>query len=412
MAIAGGSVGSTGESGSEYKLSATLELRDQLSDKLKSAASQIKSIDGSVSKLGGRGEVSRLAKQFESLKNLRLQVEQFKQLKRSVAATQQAYNQANTSTAQLARQYKNGQSVVSQLTAKHDELRKSFEKAQSATTQLKNQLGDMRSKAQRLRNSGAKEEYQKLQSQIKATSNALKNSQAMTRNTGSELRTLAGGIRQAQSELNNIGRAFEQSKAKAVRLKQELRMRQPELSRMRQSLAAQGFSTANFAASEMQLRRQMESVGQRLRAEQLRSTLTGAGMRISQPITVNVSGNATSKLSSIKRELQTLTGKAWNVAVNARNAAGNRINGLVEGAAFGMGAQMLGTAGVGYGLVDTVETYRMFEKQIKRNTALATPGMSEAESAAAEERFAAAARYYGATTPLTAEQVGKARNMR
>lgn len=59
--------GAAGGAGSEYKLSATLEMRDQLSGKLRSAVSQIKSVDKSVSKLGGNSEISRLAKQLDTL---------------------------------------------------------------------------------------------------------------------------------------------------------------------------------------------------------------------------------------------------------------------------------------------------------------------------------------------------------
>lgn len=129
----GGGMAAGGGTGSNYKLSATLEMNDQLTGKLRSAASQLKSIDGAVSKLGSRGEVARLARQFDSLSNLRKQVDQFAQLKKSVNATQQAYNEANGATAKLAQQYKNGQSVVAQMTARHDELKNTFNMSQSAT---------------------------------------------------------------------------------------------------------------------------------------------------------------------------------------------------------------------------------------------------------------------------------------
>lgn len=317
-------VGAVGGAGSNFVLSAKLELQDQMSGKLRNAASQLKSIDSAVSKLGNRGEVARLAKQFDSLNDLRKQVDQFKQLKRSVSATQQAYNQANASTAQLARQYKDGQSAVSQLKAKHDELKSTFDKSQAATTQLKSKLGDLKSEAQKIKGSGATEQYQKLQNQIKATSAELKASQTMTRSTGAELKSLANGVKQAQGELNNIGKAFEQSKAKAAQLKRELKTQQPALSQMQQNLAAQGFNTKNFVQSEIQLRRQMESAAQKLRIEQKQQHLkdamaqVGMGQNQIKPIQVNVSGNANSQLGKIKKELQTLTGKAWNVAVNAK----------------------------------------------------------------------------------------------
>ncbi|MBR6012588.1 MAG: phage tail tape measure protein, partial [Selenomonadaceae bacterium] len=227
--------------------------------------------------------------------------------------------------------------------------------------------------------------------------------------TGAELKSLASGIKQAERELANIGTSFDQSKKKAAQLKQELKSQQPTLNEMRKSLASQGFNTKDFINSNRKLREQMATATRDLRTQQLRETLSAAGMKLSGGnVNVNVSGNATSKLGSIKKELQSITQKTWNVAVNAKNAIGGKVNEFANGAMLGMGAQMLGTAGVGYGLIDSVQTYRNFEKQIARNVALATPGMSGAETTAVNERFSAAARYYGATTPLTAEQIGKA----
>ena len=65
---------SGGGAGADYKLSATLELRDQLTGKLKSAASQLKSMNSAVQKLGSQGEVAKLARQFNALADLRKQV--------------------------------------------------------------------------------------------------------------------------------------------------------------------------------------------------------------------------------------------------------------------------------------------------------------------------------------------------
>ena len=196
---------------SEYKLSATLEMRDQLSGKLRSAVSQIKSVDSAVSKLGRGGEVARIAKQLDALGDLRKQVNQFRDLKKSVSATQ--------------------------LKEKQFELRTSFEQSQSATSQLKDKLGGLKVEAAKFKSSGAVDEYKRLQNQIKSTSAELKASQAMTRQTGAELKTLASGVKQAERELNNISNSFEQSKKKAAQLKQELKSQQPALSEMRKSLA-------------------------------------------------------------------------------------------------------------------------------------------------------------------------------
>ena len=385
--------GEAGGASSEFRLSATLEMRDQLSGKLRSAVSQIKSVEGAVSKLGRGGEVARLAKQFDALNDLRQQVSQFRKLKKSVAATQQAYNQANSATAELARQYKQGPAAIAQLKAKQTELQKTFEQSQSATSQLKSKLSDLKSEAAKAKDSGAVDEYKKLQSQIKSTSAELKSSQAMTRQTGSELKSLTSGIKQAERELNNISSSFEQSKKKAAQLKQELKSQQPALSEMRKSLLSQGFNTRDAIASNKKLKEQIAAATRDLRTQQLRETLSAAGMRLSTErdvyaaqrqrqlretlsaagmnfgggnVNVNVSGNATSKLGTIKKELQSLTQKTWNVAVNAKNAVGGRINDLASGAMLGMGAQMLGTAGIGYGLVDTVKFINIDAKNLTR----------------------------------------------
>ncbi len=389
--------------GSEYKLSATLEMRDQMSGKLRSVSSQLKSMNGAVAKLGRGGEVARLARQFDSLNDLRRQVSQFKELKKSVAETQQKYNQANSATAQLARQYKQGQSAVTQLQAKQAELKNTFETSKTATAQLQNKLGGLKVEAAKFKSSGATEEYKKLQEQIKATSAELKASQAMTKQTGAELKSLAGGVKQAQSELNNIGKAFEQSKSKAAQLKRELKSQQFGLNQMRQNLSAQGFDTRNFAASDRKLREQMKSVQVQQRQAQLRETLRASGMSLnSQSVRVNVSGNATSTLGKIKNQLNSLTQKTWNVAVNAKNAVGNKVGQFASGAAMGMGAQMLGTAGIGYGAIDAINTYKDFEYQM--STVKAITGANADEMQILTNR----AKELGATTMFKASEVGKA----
>ena len=397
-----------GANGSNYRLSATLEMNDQMSNKLRGVVSQLRSVDGAISRLDNRGEVMRLSRQLDSLKNLSQQVEQFKQLKKSVSATQQAYNQANATTAQLARQYKSGQSVVAQLTQKHADLQETFTKSQTATSQLKTKLGDLKSEAAKIKGNGATEEYRKLQDQIKATSAELKSSQAMTRSTGAELKTLASGVKQAQRELANIGNAFEQSKNKAAQLKRELQNQQPVLNQMRKNLSEQGFNTRDFVASDRQLRQRIADTSQKLYTEQkiqqLRETLSAAGMKVSnpRPIPVNVNGNATSTLGKIKNQLNSLTQKTWNVAINAKNAVGGKMNDFMNGATMGMGAQFMGTAGLGYGVMDAVSVYKEFEYQMA--TVKAITGANAEEFKILTDR----AKELGATTMFKASEVGKA----
>ena len=392
-----------GAAGSEYKLSATLEMRDQMSGKLRSVSSQLKSMNGAVAELGSGGEVAKLARQFDALNDLRRQVNQFKEMKKSVSATKKAYEESNAVTAKLAGQYKAGQSAVTQLQAKQAELKNTFETSKTATAQLQNKLGGLKVEAAKFKNSGATEEYKKLQEQIKATSAELKASQAMTKQTGAELKTLAGGVKQAQSELNNIGKAFEQSKTKAAQLKRELKNQTPVLHQMRQNLLAQGFDTKNFAASDKKLREQMKGVQVQQRQAQLRETLQAAGMKVTpQTVSVNVSGNATSTLGKIKNQLNTLTQKTWNVAVNAKNAIGGKVNEFANGAAMGMGAQVMGVAGLGYGVMDAVNTYKDFEYQM--STVKAITGANADEMQILTNR----AKELGATTMFKASEVGKA----
>ena len=93
-----------GAAGSEYKLSATLEMRDQMSGKLRSVSSQLKSMNGAVAKLGSGGEVAKLARQFDALNDLRRQVNQFKEMKKSVSATKKAYEESNAGSNTVASQ--------------------------------------------------------------------------------------------------------------------------------------------------------------------------------------------------------------------------------------------------------------------------------------------------------------------
>ena len=69
---------------------------------------------------------------------------------------------------------------------------------------------------------------------------------------------------------------------------------------MRKSLAAQGFNTRDFVNSDRQLRERMAVATRDLRTQQLRETLSSAGMKLNGGnINVNVGGNVTSKLGAI-----------------------------------------------------------------------------------------------------------------
>ena len=59
----------------------------------------------------------------------------------------------------------------------------------------------------------------------------------------------------------------------------------------------------------------------------------------------NSCGNAIGQLNKIKTQLQSLTGKARSVVVNAKNAIGGKVNELVSDAMMGLGAPLMGAAG-------------------------------------------------------------------
>ena len=100
--------------------------------------------------------------------------------------------------------------------------------------------------------------------------------------------------------------------------------------------------------------------------------LKSAGMTQPKPVNLRVNDNgATSKIAKIKTDLQGIAGKAWNTTLNIKTngaqALGkvkNNLSELATGAAFGLGAGMLGTAGIGYGAVNMVQSYMDFEKQM------------------------------------------------
>ena len=147
----------------------------------------------------------------------------------------------------------------------------------------------------------------------------------------------------------------------------------------------------------------------------LREMLRQAGHNL-PPINLRVNDNgATSKITKLRSDVTSLAGKAHTVVVNVRtNGAAalgrlkNNISEMATGAAMGMGAGMLGVAGVGFGAVDMVNTYKDFEYQMMRNKALFTTGL-DAETAQQQYiELEKAARHYGSIMKFTASEVGKA----
>ena len=138
------------------------------------------------------------------------------------------------------------------------------------------------------------------------------------------------------------------------------------------------------------------------------------GMKFS-PIRITAQDNATPKLSQLKSQLNSIAGKAHNVIVNVKTAGMEGLRGLKSnlgelgnGMMMATGAGVLGLAGVGYGLTDTIKTYKDFDYQMRRNQALFTAGMNPEESERIYQQLTETARKYGSSMIFTNAEVGKA----
>ena len=138
------------------------------------------------------------------------------------------------------------------------------------------------------------------------------------------------------------------------------------------------------------------------------------GMTFS-PTRVNLQDNASPKLANLKTQLTSLTSRAHNIAVNVQTRGAEQLNRLKSnvselgsGMMMATGAGVMGVAGVGYGVADTINTYKDFELQMRRNKALFTTGMSPEDAQPIYERLVDTARRYGSTMIYTNAEVGKA----
>ena len=138
------------------------------------------------------------------------------------------------------------------------------------------------------------------------------------------------------------------------------------------------------------------------------------GMKFS-PIKITAQDNATSKISKLKADIQSLAGKAHNVVVNVQTRGAEQLSRLksnvgemANGMLMAGGMGVMGVAGLGYGLADTLNTYKEFDYQMRRNKALFTTGMDAGEANAIYQQLTETARKYGSTMIFTNSEVGKA----
>lgn len=151
------------------------------------------------------------------------------------------------------------------------------------------------------------------------------------------------------------------------------------------------------------------------RSDRLKNSLNG--IRGDYSPTIRVRDNASGKIGGIRSMLNSISGKIHTVTVNVRqngglsglaSKAGGAVSGVAGGMMMGTGMQMAGAAGIGFGVYDTVKTYKDFEKQMTAVKAISTSDMGAAEAAAAMDALTRKAREMGAATQFSATEAAKA----
>lgn len=140
-------------------------------------------------------------------------------------------------------------------------------------------------------------------------------------------------------------------------------------------------------------------VGSRAR-EMLRS-ITGR----TYSATIGAIDRTAIKVREAQARLTALTGKAWMVTIAAKNTISEKASGAVSGmvqSVTGMGAQMIAGAGIGYGIYDTVKTYKDFQQQMSTVAAISGASGSELDALTAK------AKEMGASTSFSATEAAKA----
>lgn len=118
---------------------------------------------------------------------------------------------------------------------------------------------------------------------------------------------------------------------------------------------------------------------------------------------------ATSAIRKASSEIKSLTGKTHNITVGIKQQVTgpignikNKLSNAASGMLSGVPTQMIGWAGLGFGIADTLKTYTDFTHQMSRVKAIA--GATDDEFA----RLTAKAKEQGMMTQFTATESGKA----
>lgn len=173
-------------------------------------------------------------------------------------------------------------------------------------------------------------------------------------------------------------------------------------------------NTAGKIKSEQDLRLKVGVEGM-TRIERLRGAIEAARNNSNKPLSVRLRDQATQQLSKIRAEVNSLTSKAHQVVVNVKTNGAEKLGKIknsisegVGGAAMAAGATMLGTAGIGYGVVNAVQSQMNFEKQMSSVKAIMSGSLSGAALETEMQKLTALAEKMGATTKFTAKEAGEA----
>ena len=122
-------------------------------------------------------------------------------------------------------------------------------------------------------------------------------------------------------------------------------------------------------------------------------------------VTLSLNDRATSQIRATEARLFQMTAKAYTVTVNLKDRATKGLKNLGNNAlmsATGFSMDMLAGAGIGYGIYDTVKTYKNFESQ------MSTVGAISGASAEQMQKLTEKAMEMGAKTSFSATEAGKA----
>ena len=156
----------------------------------------------------------------------------------------------------------------------------------------------------------------------------------------------------------------------------------------------------------------MEKMGQSAlsaatKAEKTKKALNG--IKGTYTATIKTNDNATGTVKKVANEIKALTGKTHSIRVGIQQQIsgplGNikgKLSNAASGFLSGLPTQLVGFAGIGYGVADTLRVYTDFTHQMSRVKAIA--GATDEEFV----RLTAKAKEQGMMTQFTATESGKA----